>query len=299
MTRQLTIGALFFLMASCQVLAQSVDSLRQKIQHIVADKDAIVCVSVVDKNGKDVVSLNGARHCPMHSVFKFHIALAVLDLVDKGRFSLDQKVVVQKKDLLPDLWSPLREENPDGGSFSISKLLEYNVSMSDNVGCDVLLRLIGGPEVVEAYLKKSGIKDVSIKFNEEAINANPVLMFQNWTTPNAANKTLAKFYGNKKKLLSPKSYDFLWTVMRGTKTGAGRLKGQLPEGIIVAHKTGSSGTDKEGLTAAVNDMGIVFLPNGQYFFITVFVTNSKENDETNEKIIADIAKAVWDYWVMR
>ena len=84
--------------------------------------------------------------------------------------------------------------------------------------------------------------------------------------------------------------------MRETKTGKERLKGQLPGTTIVAHKTGSSGANKEGLTAAVNDIGIVFLPNGKYFFISVFVTNSKEDAATNEKIIADIAKSSWDYF---
>jgi len=84
--------------------------------------------------------------------------------------------------------------------------------------------------------------------------------------------------------------------MRETETGKDRLKGQLPIGTNVAHKTGSSGTNKEGLTAAVNDIGIVFLPGGEHFFISVFVTNSKEKSEVNEKIIADIAKATWDYF---
>jgi beta-lactamase class A len=49
----------------------------------------------------------------------------------------------------------------------------------------------------------------------------------------------------------------------------------------------------------VNDIGIVFLPNGKHFFISVFVTNSKENADTNEKIIADVAKATWDYFKTR
>ena len=84
--------------------------------------------------------------------------------------------------------------------------------------------------------------------------------------------------------------------MRETETGKKRLKGQLPENTIVAHKTGSSGVNKEGLTAAVNDIGIVFLPNGQHYFISVFVTNSKENSDVNEKIIADISKATWDHF---
>jgi len=84
--------------------------------------------------------------------------------------------------------------------------------------------------------------------------------------------------------------------MKETETGQNRLKGQLPKRTIVAHKTGSSGANKEGLTAAVNDIGIVFLPGGQYYYISVFVTKSTENAETNEKIIADISKATWDYF---
>lgn len=85
--------------------------------------------------------------------------------------------------------------------------------------------------------------------------------------------------------------------MRESQTGLKRLKGQLPQGTVVAHKTGSSGTNKAGLTAAVNDIGIVFLPNGKPFFISVLVTDSNENAETNEKIIADIAKVMWDHFV--
>jgi len=85
--------------------------------------------------------------------------------------------------------------------------------------------------------------------------------------------------------------------MRETSTGPERLKGQLPEGTVVAHKTGYSGAHKTtGVYAAVNDIGIVSLPNGKYFYISVFVTDSKEDFDTNEKIIADIARAAWDHF---
>ena len=137
---------------------------------------------------------------------------------------------------------------------------------------------------------------MAIKFNEEAQQLNWDLQFQNWTTPKAANRVLASFYYNKTNLLSKKSYYFIWKVMKETKTGKDRLKGQLPQKTIVAHKTGSSGVNKAGLTAAVNDIGIVFLPGGQHYFISVFVTDSKEDAVTNEKIIADISKATWNYF---
>jgi beta-lactamase class A len=296
MTKLYHFTTLLFLFISTQITAQTSDALRQKIQEILFTKNAIVGVSIIGNNEKDTLSINGDAHFPLQSVFKFHIALVVLSEIDKGKFSLNQKIAIEKKDLLPNLYSPIRDKYPDGATLTISEILKYTVSASDNVGCDVLLKLIGGTQVVDNYFVKNGFKDLSIKINEEEQQANWDLQFHNWTTPKAANEVLQKFYVNRKKLLSKKSYAFIWKVMKETSTGLGRLKGQLPSNTIVAHKTGSSGASKEGLTAAVNDIGIVFLPNGKHFFISVFVTNSKENGDTNEKIIADIAKATWDYF---
>jgi beta-lactamase class A/beta-lactamase class A VEB len=298
MARQIQWSTLLLLLiTSCQS-SNNTDVLRSKIEQIITDKNAVVGVSIIGNNGKDSVSLNGDWRFPMQSVFKFHIALAVLAEVDNGNLSLDQKIVISKDDLLPeDFWSPLRDENPNGGSFTIEKLIQYSVSQSDNIACDVLIRLIGTPKKVEEYFKKNNIQDIQITFNEEDMQAKWENMFQNWTTPKAASETLKKFYENKNNLLSKSSYDFFWKTNKETTTGANRIKGQLPEGTIVAHKTGWSGTNKEtGITAAVNNIGIVFLPNGEYFILSVFVTESKENFETNEKIISDIAKATYDFY---
>lgn len=289
------------LIVSCRTSKNETDLLRSKIEQIVSDKNAVVGVSIIGDNGKDTISFYGDRHFPMQSVFKFHIALAVLSEIDKGKLSLDQKIEINKDDFLPeDFWSPLREENPNGGSFNIEKLIQYSVSHSDNTACDVLIRLIGMPNMVEEFIKKSGIQDIQITFNEEEMQAKWENMFQNWTTPKAASETLRLFYENKNNLLSKTSYDFFWKTNKETTTGKNRIKGQLPEGTIVAHKTGWSGTNKEtGITAAVNDIGIVFLPNGEYFIISVFVSESKESIDTNEKIIADIAKATYDHYTTK
>ncbi|MCC7317735.1 MAG: class A beta-lactamase, subclass A2 [Bacteroidales bacterium] len=266
-----------------------------------SNKNAIVGVSILGNNGKDTLSLNGDRRFPMQSVFKLHIALAVLSEIDKGKLSLDQTIEIGKDELLhADFWSPLRDENPNGGSFTLEKLIQYTVSQSDNTACDVLIQLIGTPKTVEEYIKKNHIQEIQITFNEVDMQAKWENMFQNWTTPKAASETLKVFYENKNKLLSKRSYDFFWKTNRETTTGTSRIKGQLPKETIVAHKTGFSGTNKEtGITAAVNDIGIVFLPQDEYFIISVFVTESMENMETNEKIIADIAKATYDFYTSK
>jgi beta-lactamase class A len=291
-------GLLLLLLTSCKIQPDKTDLLRNKIEQILSDKNAVVGVSIIANNGKDTLSLNGERRFPMQSVFKFHIALAVLSEIDKGKLSLDQKIEIGKDELLPeDFWSPLRDENPNGGIFTIERLIQYSVSHSDNTACDVLIRLIGIPKTVEEYIKTSGINDIQITFNEKEMQAKWENMFQNWTTPKAASETLRLFYENKSNLLSKSSYDIFWKTNKETTTGKNRIRGQLPEETVVAHKTGWSGTNKEtGITAAVNNIGIVFLPNGEYFIISVFVSESKENFDTNEKIIADIAKATYDFY---
>ncbi|MBA4057716.1 MAG: hypothetical protein C0490_23580, partial [Marivirga sp.] len=78
-----------------------------------------------------------------------------------------------------------------------------------------------------------------------------------------------------------------------------RIKGLLPAGTKVAHKTGTSGSNKEGLTAAVNDVGIVTLPNGKQYAIVVYVSNSTKDGTTLEGIIAEISEIAWDYFVAK
>ena len=73
-----------------QIFGQT--DLRQKIEQIIATKKADVGVSILNLENGDSLSINGNKHYPMLSVFKFHIALTVLNKVDKGELSLIQKL---------------------------------------------------------------------------------------------------------------------------------------------------------------------------------------------------------------
>jgi beta-lactamase class A len=85
--------------------------------------------------------------------------------------------------------------------------------------------------------------------------------------------------------------------MRETSTGPNRIKGLLPAGTVVAHKTGTSPTNDKGLAPATNDVGIVTLRNGKHFAIVVFVSDSTDDQQTREGEIARITKVVWDYYL--
>jgi len=95
--------------------------------------------------------------------------------------------------------------------------------------------------------------------------------------------------------LSESSQALLRKLMTQTPTGLQRIKGLLPDGTVVAHKTGTSPT-VDGVTAATNDVGLVTLPNGRHLAISVFVSDSGANKAVCEGVIAKVTKAVWDEW---
>jgi len=294
MNKRIYLSCLILLSVCFHSVAQK-NQLRNQIKQVIANKKADVGVSVYGIESKDTISINGDRHYPMQSVFKFHIAMAVLNQVDKGKFSLSQKIHIKKSDLLPHTWSPIREAYPNGEvDLPLSEIIKYTVAKSDNNGCDILMRLLGGPKPINDYIHSLGVKDVAIQANEEEMHKEWNVQFSNWSTPKAITQLLVKFYTE--NLLSKESFNFLWTTMVETSTGVNRIKGKLPKGTIVGHKTGTSDTNKAGITAAINDMGIVRLPNGKHYAIAIFVCNTKENEATNDKIISDISKLVWDHY---
>ena len=231
----------------------------------------------------------------MQSVFKFHLALAILADVDSKKRTLSDQIFIRKKDLHKETLSPMRDKNPKGNySLSLAELLRYSVSESDNNACDILFRVYGGVKKVERYIKSLGIDDISIKATEQQMHGPFSVQYTNWTTPYTSILLLKKLQSG--QILSKSTADYLLDLMTNTNNPADRLKAGLPKGAIIAHKTGTSGTNSKGMRAAQNDIGIVTTSNGKQYAISVFVSNSYESFEENSKTIADISALAWKYF---
>lgn len=282
---------------SVQAFAQTSAELRKKIAQIISTKNATVGISIKGIEDKDTLSIHGNLEAPMMSVFKFHIALTILDQVDKGNLKLEQQFFIKKEDLLPDTWSPMRDEFPDGNiNLTLDQLLRYTVSHSDNNGCDILLKIIGGTKTVQKFINEQGIKDFTIKVNEQQM-ASWENLYVNTTTPLATTALLEKFY--KGEVLENATTKYLYQIMVETSRGVTWMKAGLPENTELAHRTGISGTNDENLRVALNDVGIVKLPNGKHFILSIYLKNITETKEDTEKIIADITKTVWEYYAKK
>jgi len=266
--------------------------LQNQLAQIASTARGKVGASAVVLETGETVSLNPHDHFPMQSVYKLPIAMAVMKQVDAGMIKLEQNVAVTKSDFVRrGQNSPIRDKHPNGTELTVSELLRYAISESDGTASDVLIRVAGRAEAVQAYLSELKITDMIVLNSEKEIGQDWETQYRNWASPEAAVALLRAL--QERHGLSETSQALLLKFMIESTPGAKRLKGLLPAGTIVAHKTGTSGTQK-GITAATNDIGIITLANGKHLAIAVFVSGSAVDEATREGVIAKIARAVWE-----
>lgn len=266
--------------------------LAADLDRIARETDGTLGAAVRLVETGETVVLNGDGRFPMQSVYKAPIGMAVLHEVDAGRLSLDAPIRVEMADLVPSgMHSPLRDAHPKGGVVPLLELLRLSVEESDGTASDVLLRLAGGKAKVQGYLSSVGVEGIRIETTEGEMGRDYQAQYRSWAAPGAAVGWLTALQQGKD--LSPKSRALLLGWMTATKTFPTRLKGRLPAGTEVAHKTGSSGS-RDGVSAATNDIGIITLPDGRHLAVAVFLRDSKADDAARDAAIAKVARAAWD-----
>ncbi|MCW3121605.1 MAG: Beta-lactamase [Flavipsychrobacter sp.] len=269
-------------------------ALVAKIQKVLDTASGVIGVGIEGLDFDAHVVLKDSHHYPMQSVYKFPLAMAVLDKVDNGKLSLQPKVHISQSELDTATWSPMVKDHPHSDiDMSIQELLAYAISKSDNNACDVLFRLAGGTRYVNDYIHGLGVKDMAIAATEAEMKKGWEVQYTNWCTPSAMLQLLKIFYDD--KILSTGSHDLLEQYMIRSENSPNRIKGKLPGNALVAHKTGTSNT-LGALTAATNDVGIITLPGMKSLAIVVYVSDFKGGVARGEDMIATIAKMVWDHY---
>jgi beta-lactamase class A len=271
--------------------------LQRQIEKIAAEAKGKVGVYAIMVETGDAAGLNEGGQFPMQSVYKLPISMAVMEQVRAGNLNLDEKVGVAKSDFVSaGQYSPIRDKNPNGTELSVKELIRFAVSESDGTASDVLMDQVGGPTAVQAYLMSIGVTDIKVVNSEKEMAQDWGVQYKNWATPKAAVELLTKMRDWSHWNDGPDESGYLLTkFMAESKPGAKRLKGLLPAGTVVAHKTGTSG-NRDGITAATNDIGVFTLPNKKHVAIAVFVSDSPADEKTRENVIAKVAKTVWDRW---
>jgi len=278
----------FLLILTSPLAAQT--PLHQQIAEIAKDAKGTVYVACALPEAKLDCGLNEHGHPPMQSTFKFPLAMAVLHQIELGKFQLDQPIRFLKSDRSVT-FSPLQDEFPEADvDVPLRKLIKLSVETSDNTATDIELRLIGGPAVLQQYLDSLGLAAIHQQDSEHTLHSDQKLQYRDYAEPTAMVALLRRIADHSP--LSPEHTALLNSWMLEVTSGPQRIKGLLPAGTPVAHKTGSSG-EELGMIPATNDVGLITLPDGRRLAVAIFVTDAHADQATCEAVIARIAQAIY------
>jgi beta-lactamase class A len=263
----------------------------------------------------------------MASTYKVPIAVQILSMVERGELSLDDLITVEQEDVYRTASAISDLLDQPGLILSVRNLMELMLQISDNIATDILFRTAGGSGAITNRMREVGAGGIRVDrptwaiiagfvgrldisednriypeeylqllmqersdedqaANTQAFNEDP----RDHATPESMATLLTKIWN--KEILSAENSELLVDIMYRCQTGENRIKGLLPPNTRVAHKTGTIGE-------TTNDVGIIDLPGGKGHVVTVvYIKESKlENNEAMEPVIAQISRAIHDYFV--
>ena len=240
-----------------------------------------VGVAVLDASAGERSGHRADERFPMCSTFKFLLASAVLERVDRRQESLDRAIGIPPKPLLSN--SPLTEPHA-GGSMTINGLCHAVLTRSDNTAANLLLEGIGGPAGVTAFARSIGDSVTRLDRTELALNECRAGDPRDTTSPNAiAGDLKSVLLGN---VLSPASRTQLTLWMEANLTGLDRLRAKLPEGWRAADKTGSNGEHTS------NDIAVFWHAGRPAVIVAAYITQCPGPESKRAAMLGEIGRLV-------
>ena len=251
----------FFSQPAFAASSQRLQSLEQQLAWLVSGKSTNLGVAALDLSTGEVLSVNGHDAFPMASTVKVAVAANYLAQVEHGRRSLNEII----------------------GGKSAASLLDAMITRSDNHATDLLIRNLGGPNVLQSWLTQQGVEGIRIDRSIARLLADKRDLYdiRDSSTPIAMVQLLQKLDSG--KMVSPSSRAYLLSLMARCKTGKNRMRALLPYGTKVEHKTGT-------LNNYTSDVGFITLPDGRRLAVAFFARGSGDRP----RAIAEAARQIYE-----
>lgn len=246
-------------------------------------------VAAIDLRDGRRIEHRGHERFPLASTFKLPLSMAVLSRVDSGAERLDRAIAFDASDLVP--YSPVVGQQPRGGHLTIAELCAAAIEVSDNTAANLLLRTVGGPAGVTAYLRGLGDRVTRLDRTEPALNESIPGDVRDTTTPREMANVVARLVRD--PVLSPASKARIFGWLRGSQTGATRIRAGVPSGWTVGDKTGTTNTSG-------NDVAILWPRTSAQrgdranapLVVAVYFAEVKAPDRERDAAIADVGRSV-------
>ncbi len=298
--------------------------LQQDLSGIAQAFDGKVGIAVTQAGCDWMVGERLDQYFPQQSVSKLWVAISVLDAADRGQLRLDEPITLRPEDQVvfnqPLRWTVLKQ-----GSLTLpaQQLMADALSLSDNMANDKLLWRVGGPDHVRTVLVQRGITGVRFGPGERLLQSH--IAGLTWTPDLATGfkfeearaklpiglrkKLLATYIADpldgatpagiagalgklaRGQLLSLGSTQVLLGIMQHSKSGPQRLKGAIPPGWTVYHKTGT-GQELAGVATGYNDVAVFQAPDGTRYGVAVLIGETRLPIKSRMEMMQAVSRAV-------
>ncbi|MDQ0464935.1 beta-lactamase class A [Caulobacter ginsengisoli] len=301
-------------------------ALQARLAEIVEAYGEPVGIAVSDVSAGWVAQVNGDQPFPQQSVSKTWVAIAVMDAVDAGRVRLEDTVMLTEADRSVFFQPVSANITPEGYPIKIKDLLRRALVTSDNAANDKLMRLVGGADAVREVIERKGLEGITVGAEERHLQARIAGMV--WKDsygdgsfnqvrarlkPEIRDIAMAAYLNNPLdgatpvgivralsglklgQLLSPASSQVILEDMADARTGPRRLRGGLPAGWHIAHKTGT-GQDWRGASVGINDIALITAPDGHVYSVAVMIRRTRQPVPSRLEMMQSVTRAVVNTW---
>lgn len=262
----------------------------EQIAQLASAERGRIGVAAVDLVTGRSVGILSDQPFPMASTSKVAIAATFLEMVDSGRYTLNDQFPLMVPVPSRKYSSSVAPVRP-GSYISAAGLIDLSLTRSDNQATDALLAAVGGPGAVNDWLRRAGISGIRIDRDIATLvrddgEHNPATTIdpRDSSTPQAMVRLLTGLYQG--RWLSQQSRAVLLGTMQRCVTGKHRIPGLLPEGVRIAHKTGT-------LSNTASDIGIIESPDGHAIALAIYVTGQGGKPNRDARI-AELARTIYD-----
>ncbi|QZD94393.1 serine hydrolase [Qipengyuania gelatinilytica] len=250
------------------------NELEERIAQLAEGSRGRIGVYALDLTSGLEIDVLADQRFPMASTSKVAIAAVYLAGVDAGKWTLTSE------------W---RLPRRGGAYLTAREHIDLMISKSCNACTDAILNAVGGPAVVNKWMRDAGIedftltRDIATLIREDGrVDPASSVDTRDSATPRAMGKLLAGIYQG--KWLSASSRAVIMDAMRATTTGKKRMRSALPVSAGLAHKTGT-------LSRTASDIGIFHTPDGRAIAVAIYVTGQSpsmavENGNRGRKLEA-------------
>jgi beta-lactamase class A len=256
--------------------------LRDSIQDIEKKHGGRLGVFALDTGSGRMLGHRADERFFMCSSFKGLLAACVLANVDAGHEKLSAPVAYGAADLLP--YAPVTRAQLSQGAMTVQELCAAIMIYSDNTAADLLLRRVGGPAKLTAFIR--GIGDPVTRCDRYEPDNNTRSGVLDTTTPRAIVATAGKI-GLGDVLASASRMQFMdW--MQADVMGLKRLRAVLPAGWVVGDRTGTG----DGLC---NDYAIALRPGRAPLVMAAYYDAPGMDTAPQEDVLRDVGRVIGDW----